>query len=373
MTESSLQITSKPSPEGLEIKLEGALGLKNAEASLQRLTSLVNSERAIALDLSGLTYLDGQGIAVLIELRARCAASRIGFSIASQSDVAKKMLGMVAPEKILAPLPAAREKEGFFEQVGGATIDLFEDLKEVVRFVGECSIMIWQAVKHPSKVRWRSVWTNLEKTGVDALPIVCMIQFMIGIILSVLGKSVLGMYGATAFIPDLVAIALAQELGPLITAVVLAGRSGASYAAEIGTMQVSEEIDALRSMGFEPGHFLVLPKIMAAGIAMPCLLIIGNVVAIIGSIIMCAITTDITLPAYLKEVYRAVNFTMFTEGLVKAFFFAILIAGVSCMRGMQVRGGAESVGRYTTAAVVSGIFITILTDSLFTILFHPPF
>ena len=221
MTESSLQITSKPSPEGLEIKLEGALGLKNAEASLQRLTSLVNSERAIALDLSGLTYLDGQGIAVLIELRARCAASRIGFSIASQSDVAKKMLGMVAPEKILAPLPAAREKEGFFEQVGGATIDLFEDLKEVVRFVGECSIMIWQAVKHPSKVRWRSVWTNLEKTGVDALPIVCMIQFMIGIILSVLGKSVLGMYGATAFIPDLVAIALAQELGPLITAVVL--------------------------------------------------------------------------------------------------------------------------------------------------------
>ena len=342
MTESSLQITSKPSPEGLEIKLEGALGLKNAEASLQRLTSLVNSERAIALDLSGLTYLDGQGIAVLIELRARCAASRIGFSIASQSDVAKKMLGMVAPEKILAPLPAAREKEGFFEQVGGATIDLFEDLKEVVRFVGECSIMIWQAVKHPSKVRWRSVWTNLEKTGVDALPIVCMIQFMIGIILSVLGKSVLGMYGATAFIPDLVAIALAQELGPLITAVVLAGRSGASYAAEIGTMQVSEEIDALRSMGFEPGHFLVLPKIMAAGIAMPCLLIIGNVVAIIGSIIMCAITTDITLPAYLKEVYRAVNFTMFTEGLVKAFFFAILIAGVSCMRGMQPRAWAAT-------------------------------
>jgi phospholipid/cholesterol/gamma-HCH transport system permease protein len=373
MAESPLQITSAASPEGTEIKIEGALGLKNAEAALQKLTSLIKGNASLVLDLSKVDYLDGQGVAVLIELRARCAAAQAGFSIKAQSEVTEKMLGLISADKILAPLPPARKKESFLEQLGGATIDLYEDMKEIVRFVGECSIMIWQALWHPSKIRWRSVWTNLEKTGVDALPIVCMIQFMIGVILSVLGKSVLGMYGATAFIPDLVAIALAQELGPLITAVVLAGRSGASYAAEIGTMQVSEEIDALRSMGFEPGHFLVLPKIIAAGIAMPCLLIIGNVVAIIGSIIMCELTTDITLPAYLREVYRAVNISMFTEGLVKAFFFAILIAGVSCMRGMQVRGGAESVGRYTTAAVVSGIFITILTDSLFTILFHPPF
>ena len=373
MSESSFVITREKTPEGLLLKLQGALNLQTTEKALSDLSSLIKSGEKLSLDLGGVDYIDGQGVAVMIELKARCAARKAGFEIASKSAVCEKMLGLVNTDKLLPELPVYRRHEGLFEQIGGATVALCEDLKEIVRFVGECSIMIWEAILSPSKIRWRAVLTTLESTGVEALPIVCMIQFMIGVILTVLGKSVLGMYGATAFIPDLVAIALAQELGPLITAVVLAGRSGAAYAAEIGTMQVSEEIDALRSMGFEPGHFLVLPKMLAAGIAMPCLLIFGNIVALVGSIIMCLLTTDVTLPAYVREVYKAVSFSMFTEGLIKAFFFAVLIAGISCMRGMQVKGGAESVGRYTTAAVVSGIFITILTDALFTILFHPPF
>lgn len=373
MVESSFVITREKTPEGLLLKLQGALNLQTAEKALSELSSLIKSGEKLSLDLGDVSYIDGQGVAVIIELKARCAARKAGFEIAAKSAVCEKMLGLINTDKILPELPVYRRQAGFLEQIGGATIAIYEDLKEIVRFVGDCSIMIWEAILSPSKIRWRAVLTTLESTGVEALPIVCMIQFMIGVILTVLGKSVLGMYGATAFIPDLVAIALAQELGPLITAVVLAGRSGAAYAAEIGTMQVSEEIDALRSMGFEPGHFLVLPKMMAAGIAMPCLLIFGNIVALIGSVIMCLLTTDVTLPAYVREVYKAVSFSMFTEGLIKAFFFAVLIAGISCMRGMQVRGGAESVGRCTTAAVVSGIFITILTDALFTILFHPPF
>ena len=373
MSSGSCVITREKTPEGLLLRLQGAMELGNAESLLAELTAFIKSGEKLSLDLGEVNYIDGQGVALLIELKARCAARKAGFEIVRQSEVAKKMMGLINLEPLVEPLPSYRRQPGFFEQIGSATLDIVEDLKEIVRFVGDCSIMIWEAVLAPSKIRWRAVLTTLESTGVEALPIICMIQFMIGVILTVLGKSVLGMYGATAFIPDLVAIAMAQELGPLITAVVLAGRSGAAYAAEIGTMQVSEEIDALRSMGFEPGHFLVLPKMMAAGIAMPCLLIFGNIVALIGSVIMCLLTTDVTLPAFVREVYKAVSFHMFTEGLVKAFFFAVLIAGISCMRGMQVRGGAESVGRCTTSAVVSGIFITILTDALFTILFHPPF
>lgn len=368
----SCQIKNEPSKEGLSLKLTGTLSTNTAEETLLSIDRALPKKGQVSLDLSGIDFLDSHGLAMLIEVRARCAARGLGFALGPCSDAVNKLQKIVNPEKFLAPLPAAHHEETFFEHIGAAAIDMYEDLGNIISFVGECSIMFYEAVKSPAKIRWRAVWTNLEQTGVNALPIMCMVQFLIGVILAVLGKSVLGMYGATAFIPDLVAIAIIQELGPIISGVVLAGRSGAAYAAEIGTMKVSEEVDALKSMGFDPNHFLVLPKIIAAGIAMPCLLIIGDLVAIIGGLITCVLTTDITLPAYVNEAYKAVKLQMFTEGLTKAFFFAILIAGISCMRGMQVRGGAESVGRGTTSAVVSGIFITILMDTLFSILFHPP-
>jgi len=351
----------------------GRISLETARDVLEKaLEAIKDKSRSIRLDLSEVTFIDSHGLALLVELKARTRSLGLGFELGECSQCCQDMLKIVDLEKFLLPLPPAHAKEGFLAQVGSATLDLFDDIKNIVAYIGECSIMFLEAAMAPQKIRWRSAFCNLEQTGLDALPIMCMVQFLIGVILSVLGKTVLGRYGATAFIPDLVGIAMIQELGPIVTAVVLAGRSGAAYAAEIGTMKVSEEIDALKSLGFDPNHFLVLPKIIAAAIATPCLLIIGNLVAFIGSVLMCNLTTDITLPAYVNELYKAVNIDMLVEGITKAFVFAILIAGISCMRGMQVRGGAESVGRCTTAAVVSGIFITVLMDALFTILFHPP-
>jgi len=208
----------------------------------------------------------------------------------------------------------------------------------------------------------------MQKTGVDALPIVGLISFLLGLIMAFMSSVQLQQFGANIYVASLVSLSMTRELGPIMTAIIVAGRSGSAFAAEIGTMRISEEVDALYTMGFDPTRFLVVPKIIASVIVVPLLVLFSDVFAILGGLLVGISMLDLTVNAYIAQTIETLTLFDVFWGFLKSGFFALLIAWIGCLRGFQVRGGAASVGQATTSAVVSSIFLIILSDSIFSII-----
>ncbi|HCN19559.1 MAG TPA: hypothetical protein DIS73_04650 [Planctomycetia bacterium] len=210
----------------------------------------------------------------------------------------------------------------------------------------------------------------MDRTGIEAIPIILLISFLVGFIMAFQAAVQLRQFGADIFVANLVGLSVVRELGPLMTAIIVAGRSGAAFAAEIGTMKVSEEIDALKSMGLDPTRFLIIPKIIATVVTVPTLTLVSDLVGIFGGLVVAVTFLDITPWGYILQTQRALDIFDVFSGYLKSIVFALLIAGIGCMRGLQVEGGAQEVGRLTTSAVVSGIFLIIVYDALFTLMFN---
>ena len=208
-------------------------------------------------------------------------------------------------------------------------------------------------MRHPNSVRWKDVWRICEQVGADALPIVALISFLLGMILAFQSAVPMKRFGAEIFVADLIGLSMLRELGPLMTAILLAGRSGAAFAAEIGTMRVNQEVDALTTMGLSPVRFLVTPRIIAAVLMTPLLVLFSDLVGMVGGAVTMQ-SFSIPIVTFLKEIDSAVTMTDFLAGFVKSFVFAVLIAGIGCLRGLQTRAGASAVGDAATRAVVSG-------------------
>lgn len=208
----------------------------------------------------------------------------------------------------------------------------------------------------------------MQKTGVDALPIVGLISFLLGLIMAFMSSFQLEQFGANIYVASLVSLSMVRELGPIMTAIIVAGRSGSSFAAEIGTMKISEEIDALFTMGFDPTRFLVIPKIIAAAIMVPFLTMFSDLFAILGGLLVGVSMLDLTANAYITQTIKTLTLFDIFWGLLKSLIFALLIAWIGCFRGFRVRGGAAAVGQATTSAVVSSIFLIIVTDSIFAVI-----
>ena len=223
------------------------------------------------------------------------------------------------------------------------------------------------------KIRWHSTFEQMVRIGVDSLPIVGMISFFVGLIMAMQGAYQLEPFGVVIYVADLVGVTITRELGPMLTAIIVAGRSGSAIAAEIGTMKVSEEIDALRTMGLNPIGFLVVPRILALMITLPCLTILSDLVGITGGLFIGVFSLKLPFIAYANETIQALVMKDLVTGLVKSFFFAMLIGIIGCYQGFGVEGGAEGVGRSTTASVVISIFMIILADVAFTALFFSTF
>jgi len=208
----------------------------------------------------------------------------------------------------------------------------------------------------------------MQKTGVDALPVVAMISFLLGLIVAFMSSVQLQLFGANIYVASLVSLAMSRELGPIMTAIIVAGRSGSSFAAEIGTMKISEEVDALFTMGFDPTRYLVLPKILASVIVVPILTLFSDVFAIFGGLVVGVFMLDLTANAYISETIKTLTVFDVFWGVFKSAVFALLISWIGCLRGFQVKGGAASVGHATTSAVVSSIFLIIVSDAIFTVI-----
>ncbi|MGE4013173.1 MAG: MlaE family ABC transporter permease, partial [Alphaproteobacteria bacterium] len=269
----------------------------------------------------------------------------------------------IAKPQRLHPLVA------FLMTMGRATLEFGKKGKELLGFLGLTVVAFLRSVRHPSRIQFKAVVAHMQTTGVNALPIVGLLSFLIGVVLAYQGAVQLKKFGAEIYTVDMLGVAILRELGILITSIVIAGRSGSAFTAQIGTMKVNQEVDAMQTIGLDPIDVLVLPRIIALVIVLPLLGFYADIVGLIGGAVMCMLTLGISPTAFITQFNSAIELHTFWVGVGKAPVFAYLIAMVGCFEGLQVSGSAESVGRRTTMSVVEGIFLVLVMDGVFSIIF----
>jgi len=270
------------------------------------------------------------------------------------------------PGKKAAPISST----GLLEKTGRQTWHYLENLSDMLAFLGESAPVLLRSVKQPRRIRWRAVLHNLQTAGFEAMPITGLLTFLMGVVIAYQGADQLQRFGANVFIVELVGLSMVRELSPLLVAIIIAGRSGSAYAAQIGTMKVTEEIDALRTIGVGAQELLVLPKLLALIIALPLLTVFADVTGIFGGMIMASTRLDVSFDVFFNRLDDAISLSSFLIGIAKAPVFATIIVLTGCFHGFQVSGSADSVGRQTTVSVVQSIFLVILADALFSIAFN---
>jgi phospholipid/cholesterol/gamma-HCH transport system permease protein len=267
------------------------------------------------------------------------------------------------------PAAAASRPPTALANIGLGAAAAAEQVVAMLGFVGESAVAFAGCLAHPARIRWRVVLYNIRRAGFDALPIVGLLSFLLGIVVAYQGADQLRRYGANIFVVDLVGLSMLREFAPLITAIIIAGRSGSAFAAQIGTMAVTEEIDAMRTIGIAPLELLVLPKIVALAIALPLLTVFADVLGVCGGMIMARAQLGVGFGEFLDRFVKAIGMSAYLIGIGKAPAFAAIITVVGCFQGFRTKGGADSVGRQTTRSVVQSIFLVIVADALFSIVF----
>jgi phospholipid/cholesterol/gamma-HCH transport system permease protein len=353
------------------IAIRGRVAINNAQLLLNDITARLPPDvREARLDLSGVDYFDSGGAAVVLQLRQELAARGGALHITRSTPAIDGLLGLVDEEAVLKPPPPAPPPPSFLAGAGDWGLAFTQGLRDFTAFTGEVVLGIADAVRHPRRVRWRDTWLYMQRSGPDGLPIVSLISFLMGLITAFQAAVQLRQFGADIYVANLVGLSITRELGPLMTAIIAAGRSGAAFAAEIGTMKVSEEVDALAAMGLDRTRFLVTPKVVALLVMLPCLTLFADLVGVLGGLVVAVFSLDIPAIVYFRQMRAYMSPWDVGQGLLKSVVFAILIAEIGCLRGFQASEGAESVGRITTAAIVAGIFAIICADAVFTVLFN---
>jgi len=343
------------------------------DRALRRLDDLGAGER-LRLDLGGIDRLDTVG-AWLVQRTCRALESRgVANSVENVPAAFAPLFEQVAKGEQPEPLPATPRHlsaviEAGLHYVGERTVEAAAAARELMGFFGLIIVTWLRLLRRPGRVRWVALVAQMERTGVGALPIVGLLSFLIGVVLTFQGADQLRRFGAEIFAVNLLGIGILRELGVLLTAIIVAGRSGSAFTAELGAMQVNEEIDALRTLGLDPVEVLVLPRLLGLVLVMPLLTVYADFMALVGGGLMSWLELGITLPLFVRQLHGAIGEWTFWVGVLKAPFFAGTIALVGCHAGFRVSRSAESVGRLTTLSVVRSIFLVIVIDAAFSILF----
>jgi len=364
------QLSANTTAEGVSIAIQGRVEIGNVQRLRRELTERIGEARAALLDLSGVTYFDSGGGALLLQLRKTLSERGGTLEVTQSTPDIDGFLRLVDSDALLAPRQQAAPRAPVIQRLGAGALRWGEGIGEVVRFTGEMVIGLFDAIRHPRMIRWKDTWEYMARSGQEALPIVALISFLMGLITAFQAAVQLQQFGADIYIANLVGLSIVRELGPLMTAIIAAGRSGAAFAAEIGTMKVSEEVDALQAMGLDRTRFLVTPKVLALVLMLPCLTLFADLVGILGGLFVANLGLEIPAQVYFRQMALYMSFADIQLGINKSIVFAILIAAVGCLRGFQAREGAESVGQITTSAIVSGIFSIVVADAVFTVLTH---
>lgn len=350
-----------------QLRLTGAWTMRNL--ALLETSFAARTPRPVILDASGITALDTNGAWLLQRMLRTYAAQDVPAQLTGLREEFRALLELIeARTKTVddAPIPRAL---GMLGRLGQETIERLDQSLRLLTFIGEVSAAFLRTIRKPSRIRWRALFSCVERAGVRAIPIVALLSFLLGIVIAYQGGLQLQSYGANIFIVDLVTLTMFREFGPMMTAIIIAGRTGSAYTAEIGTMKVTEEIDALKTIGISPFELLVLPKILGLMIALPLLTLVADAAGVLGGMVMAATLLDVSYLDFLDRIPREVTLRSFLLGIGKAPVFAMIVAVVGCFQGFQVMGSADSVGRQTTVSVVQAIFLVIVTDAAFSILY----
>mgnify|MGYP001176926405 FL=1 len=325
----------------------------------------------IAIDLAPVSTADSVGALLLMQMETDLGQRSIAADFLHASGDIEAMFSLLREQAAPSRMGPVQTHAGNpLVRVGDAGVRALQEFVVLMTFFGEMIAALADAVRHPRSVRWGDVLVSVQRAGLEGLPIVGLISFLLGLIIAFMSSLQLKPLGAGVYVAALVGISVVKELGPIMTAIVVAGRSGSAFAAEIGTMKVNEEVDALVIMGFDPMKFIALPKILAAVIVLPLLTLYADLFAILGGLVVGVLGLDLTAQTYIHQTLQGIRVTDISTSLLKAVVFAVLIAGISCQRGFLVTGAAEAVGRQTTSAVVSSLFLVIIADSVFAIALH---
>lgn len=323
---------------------------------------------SVSFDTTGLTGWDSNLLTFLISLKSFCMTKGVECRDENLPEGAQRLLKLASAVPERKGARKISEKEPFLERMGGEAIQSVASIGEVLSFVGEAFISVIRFVTGRATFRRSDLFLFLRESGSQALPIVSLISMLVGLILAFVGAIQLKTFGAQIYVADLVGIAMVRVMGAVMTGIIMAGRTGASYAAQLGTMQVNEEIDALKTLGISPMEFLVLPRMLALSVMMPLLCIYADVMGILGGLIVGVLMLDIQPIVYLNQTREAVSLTNVWIGLFYSAVFGVIVALAGCLRGMQCGRSASAVGYATTSAVVTSIVTIILATALITIL-----
>lgn len=356
-------------PHGLV--LSGDWTLANARPLAASASTLGRIEADAAFDCTGLQRLDTCGALILLRLLARGGHGNSIDRVLGLRPADAAMLRLLIERRSAPAVPRVRA-HGFIAllaRMGAALESFWIDTRELLGFVGLTLVTLAKVLSGRRRLRLTSTVFHMEQTGLDAVPIVALLTFLVGSVVAFLGATVLRDFGASIFTVELVAYSFLREFGVLLTAILLAGRSGSAFTAQIGSMKSREELDAIRALGLDAIELLVLPRLLALLVMLPLLTFIGMISGLLGGALVGSAALDISPGMFISRLYEMTEIRHFWVGMVKAPVFAFLIAVVGCLEGMKVAGSAESVGRHTTSSVVQSIFLVILFDALFAMFF----
>ena len=356
--------------EGERVRLTGAWILPYLEPLLPRLERLsFPAGSRPEFDFSGIEALDTTAAWLLVRTERRLSTAGVDVrrkDLPERYRTLFEEIDRLAGERLLPP-PAPRA--GLLATLGRRIVEGFDELFAFLAFTGEAFLRLLAGLARPHRMRWRALLADMEAAGARALGIVGLLSFLMGVVIAYQAAVQFRLYGANLYVADLVALSMVRELGPLLAAIIVAGRTGSAYAAQIGTMRVNEEIDALRALGVSPLDVLVVPKMGSLAVALPLLAVFGIVTGVLGGMVMAGLLLDLSAGVFLDRVGDAVSLRSFLLGVGKAPVFALIIALVGCFQGFRVAGSAASVGHHTTLAVVQSIFLVIVADAQFSVFF----
>ena len=327
----------------------------------------VNST-TIMWDLSELKQMDSALALLIVKDIQRAENSEIEVLLSPMENDVEKMLNM-AKEHAHFDSSFEPKAESLAYVVGENSMRRIKDMGAFLGFFGEMSIILLNSFYHLRHIRWKETVFEINESGIKALPIIALTMFLIGVVVAYQSASQLKIYGANIFIVDMLGISILRELAPMLAAIIIAGRSGSSYAAQIGVMKITEELDAMRTMGFDPYAFLVLPRMIALMLMMPILIFFADIAGVVGGMLIAKVELGLSPALFLERFVEVVKVKHFWIGIIKGPFFAMLIATIGIYRGLQVKNDTQSIGFNTTKAVVESIFAVIICDAFFSIIF----
>lgn len=370
-TEADGRIVVSAQGTALTAALSGRLDAAGTAAVWGEATKGVSAAQfaSLKVDCAGVTYMNGSGVALLVKLRDLAKAADATFELQNMRDEDRKLADLTWDADLPSFEGKDMERRSLAATLTAAGEQLWLGTREMVAFVGESSVLLGQVLVRPHQVRWKDVLLSCASVGVDSLFIIVLIGFLMGLIMSFQSAISLQRFGGEIFVPNMLGLVMFREMGPLVTAILLAARSGSAFAAEIGTMKVNEELDALTTMGLSPMRFLVTPKLLSSMMMIPLMTMFFNLASLVGGAVVM-LSLGYPLVTFTSRVFSYLSLSDFWGGMLKALVFSFLVAGVGCLRGMQTRSGASAVGLSTTSAVVTGIILIAFADGLFAVAYY---